>query len=51
MRGIIPAYAGLTGGHRTGVCVHRDHPRLRGVNFVEPAIRMTADGSSPLTRG
>ena len=49
--GIIPAHAGFTGSTRSGLQVHGDHPRTRGVySQTETGARM-APGSSPHTRG
>ena len=49
--GIIPAYAGSTGGRDVVVAVTADHPRIRGEHkdFGMPIRRFA--GSSPHTRG
>ncbi len=49
--GIIPAYAGSTGGRYITVTGQRDHPRLRGEHRAGAAARSRASGSSPPTRG
>ena len=50
-RGIIPACAGETGGRRRAGSLRRDHPRLRGGNFLMPLMKPWMRGSSPLARG
>ena len=49
--GIIPAHAGFTGSTRSGLQVHGDHPRTRGVYLVASRLEANVDGSSPHTRG
>ena len=49
--GLIPAHAGKTAGQATGRERAWAHPRSRGENEPSRAIRSTAPGSSPLTRG
>ena len=49
--GIIPAYAGLTGGVPPYSETTKDHPRLRGVNHEYSTASPYSLGSSPLTRG
>ena len=48
---IIPARAGFTLMRRTPWCVHRDHPRSRGVYQCERSLMANVLGSSPLARG
>ena len=49
--GIIPAYAGSTGCNGRGVCVWRDHPRIRGEHDEYKKAFTPVKGSSPHTRG
>ena len=49
--GIIPAYAGSTGGHGVLAFRHADHPRIRGEHDVALARSDEPVGSSPHTRG
>ena len=49
--GLIPAHAGKTASIAMMMCPFRAHPRSRGENEPSRAIRSTAPGSSPLTRG
>ena len=48
---IIPARAGFTGDSQPRRPRLRDHPRSRGVYGVEPPLRPSRLGSSPLARG
>ena len=48
---IIPAYAGSTRSCPAPPERYRDHPRIRGEHVVQVAPEITADGSSPHTRG
>ena len=50
-RGIIPAYAGSTGGTAAPAEAPADHPRIRGEHYVNSAYPALAAGSSPHTRG
>ena len=50
-RGLIPAHAGKTPGHRCRSSPARAHPRSRGENEPASRSRRDAAGSSPLTRG
>ena len=49
--GLIPAHAGKTCS--TAMCgiAFRAHPRSRGENLIGVAADLSAQGSSPLTRG
>ena len=49
--GLIPAYAGSTGGERGTMRHPWAHPRLRGEHSKFPAPEDGLPGSSPLTRG
>ena len=49
--GIIPAYAGSTGGPRSRRRLYGDHPRIRGEHSVSARSCATVLGSSPHTRG
>ena len=49
--GIIPAYAGSTGGQGRGSARGADHPRLRGEHILEREGLSIQAGSSPPTRG
>ena len=49
--GLIPAHAGKTTKMLSRRVTWRAHPRSRGENEPSRAIRSTAPGSSPLTRG
>ena len=49
--GIIPAYAGSTGGHATISSRIPDHPRIRGEHIVGSIGMVIGWGSSPHTRG
>ena len=49
--GIIPAYAGSTGGSGVPACNFRDHPRIRGEHTLLANGAAFAAGSSPHTRG
>ena len=51
LRGIIPACAGSTSGHRCGRCWRGDHPRVRGEHLPAPRHRLPGWGSSPRARG
>ena len=48
---LIPAHAGKTATTVRQYGERPAHPRSRGENFVGPAPRINATGSSPLTRG
>ncbi|EEI78898.1 hypothetical protein HMPREF0308_0800 [Corynebacterium striatum ATCC 6940] len=48
---LIPAYAGRTRAWKSGPCVVRAHPRLRGADDAPAVERRAHAGSSPLTRG
>ena len=50
-RGIIPARAGFTLPHCCAYTPWADHPRSRGVYWLDEAARLDAQGSSPLARG
>ena len=50
-RGIIPAHAGNTFGHRTAPTVHGDHPRACGEHPSTSASMAAMEGSSPRMRG
>ena len=50
-RGIIPAHAGNTFGHRTAPTVHGDHPRACGEHHITVQTVMPESGSSPRMRG
>ena len=49
--GIIPAYAGNTGGSPSAGSAHRDHPRICGEHAVEKPTKKDYMGSSPHMRG
>ncbi len=49
--GLIPAYAGRTGGNIPFSGQSEAHPRLRGADYVQGPIDDWRFGSSPLTRG
>ena len=49
--GIIPARAGFTDGSWRSRVRELDHPRSRGVYFLEMRRSLAAEGSSPLARG
>ena len=49
--GLIPAHAGKTPGRGGQAGRGEAHPRSRGENGFWPCVRMSAGGSSPLTRG
>ena len=49
--GIIPAYAGSTGGPHTTSKHPWDHPRIRGEHALVHRLPWMASGSSPHTRG
>ena len=49
--GLIPAHAGKTITEIKAGKKVSAHPRSRGENFSEPAIKARSAGSSPLTRG
>ena len=49
--GIIPAHAGKTLSPASPRTRRRDHPRSRGENKLQEALKNNAAGSSPLTRG
>ena len=49
--GLIPAYAGSTGGISATPAQHGAHPRLRGEHSCCASTLSRASGSSPLTRG
>ncbi len=49
--GLIPAYAGRTARIQTKRILGRAHPRLRGADFLSGVVAVSADGTSPLTRG
>ena len=49
--GLIPAHAGSTNMGHGSYFPSRAHPRSRGEHTGEPLEEMTAQGSSPLTRG
>ena len=49
--GIIPARAGFTEANPCGVRLRSDHPRSRGVYYVEREVDAYEVGSSPLARG
>ena len=51
LAGIIPAYAGSTGGHSSCCLVDRDHPRIRGEHSTSSRKSKMGLGSSPHTRG
>ena len=48
--GITPAYAGKTAEFEDGGRWYRDHPRLRGKDWVMASSMMNGIGSPPLTR-
>ena len=48
---IIPARAGFTKPRRSHCRTRSDHPRSRGVYFLEMRRSLAAEGSSPLARG
>ena len=48
---LIPAHAGKTLSQATSRAGGRAHPRSRGENLKEATDRLSAAGSSPLTRG
>ena len=48
--GIIPAYAGQIDEHTEGFSKARDHPRIRGTNYLSFDSDRLAKGSSPHTR-
>ena len=50
-RGLIPAHAGKTPSSSPTTSPRRAHPRSRGENDGNDAMRPDAPGSSPLTRG
>ena len=49
--GIIPAYAGSTRDHLRGLHSQTDHPRIRGEHVIKIGADLSAQGSSPHTRG
>ena len=49
-RRITPAYAGTTDTEACHLWLHRDHPRLRGNNFLIHKSICLCTGSPPLTR-
>ena len=49
--GIIPAYAGSTGGRHFGFWRRRDHPRVCGEHIMTALITRSQTGSSPRMRG
>ena len=49
--GIIPALAGNTCRANCGFRYRKDHPRSRGEYLCRDFVALTADGSSPLSRG
>ena len=49
--GIIPAYAGSTRQRYWATPSWEDHPRLRGEHLDAHSGPLTAEGSSPPTRG
>ena len=49
--GIIPAHAGLTGGHRPSDIVIWDHPRACGAHADLYRVARLGQGSSPRMRG
>ena len=49
--GIIPAYAGSTGGAGSRRRLHGDHPRIRGEHGAAQDACDGGEGSSPHTRG
>ena len=49
--GFIPAHAGKTTGLPSTVALTRAHPRSRGENNIRADLRVSPEGSSPLTRG
>ena len=49
--GLIPAYAGSTAGVSRWCCMGWAHPRLRGEHANPWGGDVSAEGSSPLTRG
>ena len=51
LSGIIPAYAGSTGGFLSRSAFPQDHPRIRGEHADGVLTRMSIGGSSPHTRG
>ena len=50
-QGIIPARAGFTPARSSPRRSEPDHPRSRGVYFLEMRRSLAAEGSSPLARG
>ena len=48
---IIPAYAGSTSFHFFAFGSHSDHPRIRGEHVIKIGADLSAQGSSPHTRG
>ena len=51
VRGLIPAHAGKTITHPSGMVCSAAHPRSRGENIVSADQPRRGPGSSPLTRG
>ena len=49
--GLIPAWAGKTGGQNRHVCARRAHPRVGGENRRLPLLGPRVRGSSPRGRG
>ena len=49
--GIIPAYAGNTGGHWSSLIKGRDHPRVCGEHTHTRTYAHSIQGSSPRMRG
>ena len=49
--GIIPACAGSTLDNSSLICACKDHPRMRGVHFLDDGRRSRGIGSSPHARG
>ena len=48
---ITPAYAGTTSSQTIMVRINRDHPRIRGDNFIGIVCQSLLEGSPPHTRG
>ena len=51
VEGLIPAHAGKTRSRRWPTGPRRAHPRSHGENNIRADLRVSPEGSSPLTRG
>ena len=49
--GLIPAYAGKTGGNQSMSLLQPAHPRVCGENSFSPVSMASSEGSSPRMRG